>query len=128
MSVTIPHKEEVIKKLTVIDEAVRGIGAANTVVLDGPERHGYNTDYHAAMVSLEEAMGLCSGGEKPLAGKTAMVLGCGGAGMAIIYGLVRRGATVLVSDIAPRKAELLAERFQCVAVDWAARHTAIPRF
>ena len=30
LSVTIPHKEEVIKKLTAADDAVRGIGAANT--------------------------------------------------------------------------------------------------
>ena len=33
LSITIPHKEEVIKKLTKIDEAVHGIGAANTVRL-----------------------------------------------------------------------------------------------
>ncbi len=38
LSVTIPHKEEVVKKLTAADEAVRGIGAANTVVLDGAAR------------------------------------------------------------------------------------------
>ena len=53
-------------------------------------------------------------------------MGCGGAGMAITYGLVRRGAHVLVSDIAPRRAEMLAERFDCVAVDWADRHKANP--
>jgi len=124
LSITIPHKEEVIKKLTKIDAAVQGIGAANTVVLNGPVLAGYNTDYHAAMVSLEEAMELTSSGERPFAGMTAMVMGCGGAGMAITYGLVRRGATVLVSDIAPRKAEAVAERFKCVAVDWADRHKA----
>jgi len=124
LSITIPHKEEVIKKLTMIDAAVQGIGAANTVVLNGLVRAGYNTDYHAAMVSLEEAMELSSAGERPFAGMTAMVMGCGGAGMAITYGLVRRGAKVLVSDIAPRKAELVAERFKCVAVDWADRHKA----
>ena len=126
LSITIPHKEEVIKKLTEIDAAVHGIGAANTVVLNGPIRAGYNTDYHAAMSSLEEAMGLSSAGERSFSGKTALVMGCGGAGMAITYGLVRRGANVLVSDIAPRKAELLAERFNCVAVDWADRHKANP--
>ena len=37
LSVTIPHKEEVVKKLTEADGAVRGIGAANTVVFDGDE-------------------------------------------------------------------------------------------
>ena len=126
LSVTIPHKEEVIKKLTKIDDAVHGIGAANTVVLDGRVRAGYNTDYHAAMSSLEEAMELSSPGERSLSGKTALVMGCGGAGMAITYGLVRRGAHVLVSDIAPRKAEVMAERFNCLAVDWADRHKANP--
>jgi 3-dehydroquinate dehydratase/shikimate dehydrogenase len=126
LSITIPHKEEVIKKLTVVDEAVHGIGAANTVLFNGTVRTGYNTDYHAAMSSLEEVMGLSAAGEKPLAGKTALVMGCGGAGMAITYGLLRRGASVLVSDIAPKKAETLAARFNCQAVDWADRHKANP--
>ena len=57
LSVTIPHKEEVVKKLTEADGAVRGIGAANTVVFDGKKRLGYNTDYRAAMDSLEAALG-----------------------------------------------------------------------
>jgi 3-dehydroquinate dehydratase/shikimate dehydrogenase len=126
LSVTIPHKEEVIKKLTQVDAAVHGIGAANTVVLNGRGRAGYNTDYHAAMSSLEEAMALSSAGERSFSGKTALVMGCGGAGMAITYGLIHRGAHVLVSDIAPRKAEAMAERFDCLAVDWADRHKANP--
>jgi 3-dehydroquinate dehydratase / shikimate dehydrogenase len=126
LSITIPHKEEVIKKLTEVDAAVRGIGACNTVVFNGPTRAGYNTDYHAAMSTLVETMELTGAGEKPLAGKTALVMGCGGAGMAITYGLVRRGAHVLVSDIAGRKAEVMAGRFACVAIDWADRHKANP--
>jgi 3-dehydroquinate dehydratase/shikimate dehydrogenase len=126
LSITIPHKEEVIKKLTQIDPAVHGIGAANTVVIDGAVRAGYNTDYHAAMLSLLEVMELSSASEKPLSGKSALVMGCGGAGMAITYGLLRRGAHVLVSDIAPRKAEVVAARFNCLAVDWADRHKANP--
>lgn len=126
LSVTIPHKEEVLKKLTAADEAVRGIGAANTVVFDGPARNGFNTDYHAAMRSLEKVMEIPPGTEKPLAGKTALVMGCGGAGAAIAYGLVCRGAHVLLSDIAGRKAEQMAGRFACEAVDWADRHKANP--
>ena len=56
LSITIPHKEEVIKKLTDVDVAVRGIGATNTVIFDGQKRLGYNTDYSAAMSSLEEVL------------------------------------------------------------------------
>ena len=124
LSVTIPHKEETVKKLTAADIAVRGIGAANTVVFSGLARNGYNTDYHAAMSSLEDAMNVSPTAETPFAGKTALVMGCGGAGMAITYGLVRRGAHVLLSDIAARRSEQMAKRFGCVAIDWADRHKA----
>ncbi len=95
LSVTIPHKEEIVKMLTEADGTVQGIGAANTVVFHGDDRSGYNTDYRAAMSSLEEAVD--AGGEEKhqlLKGKTALVLGAGGAGKAIGYGLLpprRRG-------------------------------------
>lgn len=123
LSITIPHKEEVIKKLTETDGAVRGIGAANTVTFNGAVRAGHNTDYQAAMTSLEEAMGISGPAEKPFHGKTAIVLGSGGVGAAITYGLVRRGAHVVVTDCLPQKAAALAERFKCVAIDWAVRHS-----
>ena len=64
LSVTIPHKEEVVKRLTEADGAVRGIGAANTVVFDGKNRLGYNTDYRAAMESLEAALERPRGGRR----------------------------------------------------------------
>ena len=56
LSVTLPHKEDVVKKLTEADGAVRGIGVANTVIFQGDARLGYNTDYRAAMSSLEESL------------------------------------------------------------------------
>jgi len=123
LSVTIPHKEEVVKKLTDADGAVRGIGACNTVVFEGEKRLGYNTDYRAAMASLEAAMELPGEAENPLAGKIALVLGAGGVGRAITYGLIRRGAQVVLADGIARHATALAQRYNCRAVDWAARHT-----
>jgi 3-dehydroquinate dehydratase / shikimate dehydrogenase len=126
LSITIPHKEAVIKSLNHVDPSVQGIGAANTVIFEDSRRAGYNTDYHAAISSLVDAMELSAAGERPFSGKTALVMGCGGAGMAIAYGLVRGGAHVLVSDIAQRKAETMAERFDCLAVEWADRHKANP--
>jgi 3-dehydroquinate dehydratase/shikimate dehydrogenase len=123
LSVTIPHKEEVVKKLTKADGAVRGIGACNTVIFEGNSRLGYNTDYRAAMSSLEAAMRAAGRGDNPLAGKTALVLGAGGAGKAIAYGLIRRGAKVVLSDGVPRQASELARRFKCREVKWSLRHT-----
>jgi len=127
LSITIPHKEEVIKKLTDVDLAVRGIGATNTVIFEGQKRLGYNTDYRAAMSSLEEALrregNLEEKAENLLKEKTALVLGAGGVGKAVVNGLCRRGAQVVISDGVPRQAVTLAKNFNCRSVDWNARHT-----
>ena len=122
LSVTIPHKEAVIKKMTKADGAVRGIGAANTIVFDGQERLGYNTDYRAAMASLEKAIEVPGEEGSPLKDKTALVLGSGGVGRAIAYGLIRRGAKVVVTDGVPERAKQLAKRLNCRVTDWSIRH------
>jgi len=123
LSVTIPHKEAVLRHLSWADEAVRGIGAANTVIFDGKQRRGYNTDYQAAMSCLEEVVRPGANPKKPFAGKSALVLGAGGAGKAICFGLVQRGARVVVTDGVSERATELAHRFKCHAVPWPARHS-----
>jgi 3-dehydroquinate dehydratase/shikimate dehydrogenase len=127
LSVTIPHKEEVIKKLTECDPSVRGIGASNTVVFEGAKRLGYNTDYYAAMSTLEEVLrqeGMTETREEyMLRGRTALVLGAGGVGKAVVYGLLRRGAQVVVTDGIPKQAVTMAKAFNCRSVDWVGRHS-----
>ena len=124
LSVTIPHKETVIEKLSEVDASVRGIGAANTVIFEDGQRRGYNTDYQAAMESLEIVMGTHGEeSETMLKGKTALVLGSGGVGKALSYGLIRRGANLVVTDGDPERARQLAARFKCRSVDWASRHS-----
>jgi 3-dehydroquinate dehydratase/shikimate dehydrogenase len=147
LSVTIPHKEAVIGLMHEVDEAVRGIGACNTVVFRDGRRSGYNTDYAAAMGSLEEAIAGRSGEAGMLANKlsfspqptarafrshsdeagallnkTALVLGAGGVGRAIAFGLVRRGAQVVLCDGLAERATQLASHLGCRAIDWDARH------
>ncbi len=123
LSVTIPHKEAVLPNLTEVDSAARGIGAVNTVVFDEDRRIGYNTDYRAAMSSLEEAMAEDGQQESPLKGKSAMVLGAGGVGRAIAYGLARRGCQLTLADGETERAIQLANRLKCRWVEWANRHT-----
>lgn len=122
LSVTIPHKETIVRKVAKIDGAVRGLGAANTVVFNGPEATAYNTDYRAAMESLEEAMGGPRGEQSPVEGKTTLLLGAGGAARAIAYGLKRRGANVVIANRTGKRAEQLATTFQCRAIEWGQRH------
>ena len=122
LSVTIPHKEAVIDLLHYSDEAVRGIGAANTLVFQDRQRYGYNTDYTAAMTSLEEAIAGHFREDGLLANKTALVMGAGGVGRAIAFGLAERGMQVVVCDGEAERAGTLAARLHCRVVDWSARH------
>jgi len=123
LSVTIPHKESVIKHLTKIDGAVKAVGAANTLVFEGDDIAGYNTDYRAAMEALEAALGMTDGGANRFRGKTALVLGAGGAAKAIVAGLRRREANVVIAGRTLERAQQLAERLDCKAVAWNQRHS-----
>ena len=123
LSVTIPHKEAVLKRVTKVDGAIRGVGAANTLLFEGEQVAGYNTDYRAAMDSLAAALQE-SGAAAPddLNGKVALVLGAGGAAKAIAFGLQRRGAEVVVASRTRERADRLADALSIKAVDWAGRH------
>ena len=81
-SVTIPHKEAMIPLLHQREAAVDRTKACNTVLIDeNGERTGLNTDYRAAMDSLEMAMGgrESEDGPSPLFEKQVLILGAGGS-------------------------------------------------
>jgi 3-dehydroquinate dehydratase/shikimate dehydrogenase len=123
ISVTIPHKEAIIPMLHRTDKAVEMTGACNTVVVD-PEGHwvGHNTDYRAAVASLEEALGgALPGGASPLMDKQALILGAGGVARAIAFGLSRRGAGVTVTNRNDERASKLAEQVGCRSTNWTMR-------
>lgn len=104
LSVTIPHKLAIIPHLDFIDPTARVIGAVNTVVVEGDELHGYNTD--------------CAGAIKPLAALTDLkgarvaILGAGGSARALAYGLQQQGAETTIYARDPQKATKLAAEFQ----------------
>jgi shikimate dehydrogenase len=100
VSVTIPHKVNAMQYLDDIDDIAREIGAINTIVNDGDVLHGFNTDYGAALKTLEE--------KTTIKGKKAVLLGAGGVGLAIATGLKRNGADLVIIDIIKEKAEELA--------------------
>ncbi len=123
LSVTIPHKVEVMKHLTKMDAAVNKIGACNTIIFKDGQLLGYNTDYMAAVSSIELAMGGDVKAEAGvLDGKTALVLGAGGAGMAVAFGLKKRGALVTVADINGNRSYDLSKELDCEVADWGARN------
>ncbi len=103
LSVTIPHKLAIVPFLDFVDSTAQRIGAVNTVVVEGDELHGYNTDVTGVMKPLEELV--------DLKGAEVAVLGAGGAARAVCYGLNQRGAIVTIYARDVGKAQPLADEF-----------------
>jgi shikimate dehydrogenase len=101
-SVTIPHKTKVIKYLDKLDPVAEKIGAVNTIVNDDGALTGYNTDGEGALEALEEITALKD--------KKAVLIGAGGAALAITFGLKDRGVKLFVLNRTEARARELAEK------------------
>jgi 3-dehydroquinate dehydratase/shikimate dehydrogenase len=87
LSITAPHKAAVMAHLDWIEPSAREIGAVNTIVIEGSETRGYNTDAAAFIAPLQRAIG-------SLNGKRCAIIGAGGAARSAIWALRREGASV----------------------------------
>jgi len=126
-SVTIPHKEAIVPLLASKDGAVEKTQSCNTVVIKDGKRIGYNTDYRAAMITLEEALGGHSENDEssPLLDKPVLILGAGGVARAIAFGLARRGANLTITNRHEERATQLAEEVRCRTVNWSQRASTL---
>lgn len=100
-SVTIPHKQAILRHLDDCDPLAAAIGAVNTVVVrSGGKLYGYNTDFVGVLRALEQRM--------PLAGSRVLLLGAGGAARAVGFALARGGSFVSICARKPAQARALA--------------------
>lgn len=104
LSVSLPHKEMIMKLIERISPDSQKIGAVNTVVNKGTYFEGHNTDFIGSNQALIESIG-------PLKDKKAVVIGAGGAARAIIYGLLKENAEVLIVNRSPEKGQKMVEEF-----------------
>ncbi len=104
-SVTIPHKQNIIKHLDFLDETAKAIGAVNTVKIIDGKFYGYNTDADGFIKPLKMAYG-------DLAGVKVAILGNGGAARACVYALKKENAEVTIFARNLAKAKTLANEFE----------------
>ncbi|HUA00535.1 MAG TPA: shikimate dehydrogenase [Candidatus Aquilonibacter sp.] len=101
-SVTLPHKEKILRHLDDCDPLAARIGAVNTVVVrDGGNLYGYNTDYVGVLQAFEKRI--------PLRGSRVLIVGAGGAARAVAFALEQAGAAVCVTARRPPQAKALAK-------------------
>ncbi len=110
VNVTMPHKAAVLPLLDWIEGDARGIEAVNTIVVEGDELRGYNTDVGGFVAALREVV------PEPLAGAGGLVLGAGGVARAAVLGLARLGlARCTIVARAPARGEELVRLLQPLA-------------
>lgn len=117
-SVTIPHKQAVMRYLDRVDETARAIGAVNTVVRKRGYLYGTNTDAAGALDAIEKVMRVNR--------KTLLVFGAGGAARAIAFEAKRRGAIVHISNRTAKRGMQLARELGLSFVD--RKHLSGQRF
>ncbi|MCR8827709.1 shikimate dehydrogenase family protein [Pseudosulfitobacter koreensis] len=102
LNITYPYKERAVARVRIDDPLVRAIGAVNTVIFDAGGPTGFNTDYSGFMAACTAARGTA-----PLG--AVLMIGTGGVGRAVAFGLVGLGVTeVRLVDRDPDKAQALA--------------------
>ncbi len=98
LNITIPHKEACMKHLDKIDKDARAIGAVNTIINRGGRLTGYNTDAAGFLDSLKHDAGV------RVKGKSAFILGAGGAARALAYIISKAGAkSIFIVDAVDSK-------------------------
>ena len=115
-NVTIPHKEKAFDLVTAADETTERLRAVNTVFVRDGKRYGINTDGEGFINSLQQ-----SAPGHSLKNSRAVVLGAGGAALAVVNAILEQGASeVAVANRTVEKAEILKQRFgsRVVPLDW----------
>jgi shikimate dehydrogenase len=98
VNVTIPHKHAALALADGATDAARAIGAANTLTFEDGRIDADNTDAPGLLAAIGE----------PVTGRSALVLGAGGAGRAAAWALRTAGAEVAVWNRTPARAGELA--------------------
>jgi 3-dehydroquinate dehydratase/shikimate dehydrogenase len=100
-SVTIPHKQKIMRYLDIIDPLARRIGAVNTVWRKAGKWRGSNTDAEGVTAPLAKKLRL---------GKSSVLLvGNGGAARGAAYALVDAGAKLFIVGRNPDRVRALAK-------------------
>ena len=104
-NVTIPYKQAVIPYLDILSEGANVIGAINTIVINGEELKGYNTNAIGFMDALDSV-------DFNPEGKSALIFGTGGAARAVAFILNwLRTDAIVVTGRSDDKVQKIVKRF-----------------
>ncbi len=105
-NVTVPYKQTIMNYLDDVGAKAKIIGAVNTVKNDNGRLEGYNTDWLGFKNDLKDSLNF------EAKGKSALVLGAGGAARAVVGGLNwEKISKVFIYDIDKSKMNSVKNEF-----------------
>jgi 3-dehydroquinate dehydratase/shikimate dehydrogenase len=107
-SVTIPHKQKIVRYLDVVDPPAKRIGAVNTVWRKAGKWRGTNTDIEGVLRPLRKYV--------RIAHSSILIAGYGGAARAAAIALLDAGAQITITGRNIHKAQQLARALKAEAV------------
>jgi shikimate dehydrogenase len=93
VNLTIPHKQSVIPLLDGLTGAAKVVGAVNLIYFEDGRLIGDNSDAPAFLLDLQRTLGF-----KEQTGRTALILGAGGAARAAVHALLQAGWHVAIAS------------------------------
>ena len=100
-SVTIPHKQKILRYLDIVDPLARRIGAVNTVWKKAGKWRGTNTDVNGVIGPLGKRL--------KLAKSSVLLVGNGGAARGAAFALIDAGAKLSITGRNPDRIRALAK-------------------
>jgi len=122
-NITVPHKEAIFALCDTVTPQAKAVGAVNTIWLENGTLHGDNTDIYGFTQNLTDFA------PQWQTGKTALVLGAGGASRAILHALVTQGySKIFLVNRGFERAETLAALWpdHVEALTWEAGLSRLP--
>jgi shikimate dehydrogenase len=119
LNVTVPYKEKVLDFAHILPESnyLKKVGALNTLVNKDGRWLGFNTDISGFTFHLKENF--------DPSGRSAVVLGAGGAGRAVCYALANMGAAeIVIFDVDKRKSENVVSMIRGIFADFHISYAA----
>jgi len=107
LSVTIPHKKEIIKYLDKVDPTAKKIGAVNTVIKKNNKLIGYNTDCSGAIKAIKSKTNIKN--------KNIVIIGAGGVARAIAFGIIKEKGNLTILNRTEKKAKRLGKELKCIS-------------
>jgi 3-dehydroquinate dehydratase / shikimate dehydrogenase len=117
-SVTLPHKERILRHLDECDDLAARVGAVNTVVVKGGKLLGSNTDPSGILRPLARRIRISR--------QRLLICGAGGAARAAAVAFSEAGAEVCIHSRRPERAQALARAVGGEAI--TRRHIGETRF